>query len=116
MLESLESLFDDLNLENVLNINKLEFYDNFLNDKNILNFYNETNYKLIEIKNRDNILINESIQSLMEYLEVIVSNEKDYSSFISKFEEILSLENIDYKNYILSKKNDIINKVFILLK
>ena len=116
MLESLESLFDDLNLENVLNINKLEFYDNFLNDKNILNFYNETNFKLNEIKNRNNELINESIQFLMEYLEDIFSNEKDYSSFIKKFEEILSLKNNDYKNYISSKNNDLINKVFILLK
>ena len=116
LLENFDSLFDDLNLDNALNVNKINFYDNFVNDKNILNFYNETNYKLIQIKNKNNILINESIQSLMEYLQIIFLNEKDYSSFISKFEETLSLKNSDYKNYISSQKNGFINKVFILLK
>jgi len=52
LFENLDEIFDDLNMEDLISINQINYYDNLLNDKNILSFYNETNYLFNQIKKK----------------------------------------------------------------
>jgi hypothetical protein len=49
LLNNIDIYFDDLNYDNILNFQKINKDDKFLNDKNILNIYNESLFKLNEI-------------------------------------------------------------------
>ena len=70
LFENLEEIFGELNMQNIININKINYYANLLNNKNILDFYNETNYKYIQvIKNSELSYIEKSIQNLVTFLK-----------------------------------------------
>ena len=116
LFENIDSFFDDINIENILNINKIIYYDNLLNDKNVFNFYNESNDILNQIKKEGNKLIIEGpLQKFIEYLNNIYIYDNDYSNLLKKFKEIISLKNNDYNNNITDKKEDIIGNVFLSL-
>ena len=115
LFENIDSFFDDINIENLININNINYYDNLLNDKNIFNFYNETNYILNQIKTESNNNLEEPLQNLIEYLNNKYLYKNDYSKLLEKFKEIISFKNNDFNNNITNKKEDIINNVFIIL-
>ena len=117
LFENLEEIFGELNMQNIININKINYYDNLLNNKNILDFYNETNYKYIQvIKNSELFNIEESIQNLVIYLKKnIYLFENDYQLLLQQFKEIIKFENKDFENNITYKNEEIINKIFLLL-
>ena len=116
LFENIDSLFNDINIENIININNINYYDNLLNDKNIYNFYNETNYILNKIKSEGNRLLEEPLQNLVEYFNDIYLYNNDYSKLLGKFKEIIALKNNDFNNNITNKKEDIFNNVFEILK
>jgi hypothetical protein len=62
LLENIDSLFDEYDFHNIIDSKKIEFYDELINNKNILDIYNKTNYKLININKDSEILINETYQ------------------------------------------------------
>ena len=115
LFENLDILFDDLNIETIINISNINYYDYLLNDKNIIYFFNQTKYKINQLKEKCDILIEEPFQNLMEFLNSIYLYENDYSYFIQKFQEIISFKNNDYNTKIIYNNEDTINNVSLLL-
>ena len=115
LFENLDEIFDDLNMENLININKINYCDSLLNDKNILDFYNETNYIYNQIIKKSNLFIEESIQKLVKFLKNIYLFENDYNLLFQQFKEIISFENKDFENNITYKNEQIINEIYLLL-
>ena len=115
LFENIDEIFDNLNIEDLININKIKYYDNLLNDKNILNFYNETNYKFDQIIKKSNCFIEQPIQNLIDYIKNIYLIENDYHLLFQHFKEIIAFENKDFENHIIYKNEEIINKVSLLL-
>ena len=115
LFENLDEIFDDLNMEDLISINQINYYDNLLNDKNIISFYNETNYIFNQIKKESELFIEESLQNLVEYIKQIYLFENDYHLLFQQFKEIISFKNIDFENNITYINEKIVNKVFLLL-
>ena len=115
LFENLDEIFDDLNMEDLISINQINYYDNLLNDKNIISFYNETNYIFNQIKKESELFIEESLQDLVEYIKQIYLFENDYHLLFQQFKEIISFENTDFENNITYINEKIVNKVFLLL-
>ena len=115
LLENIDTLFDEYNFHDIINGSKIQFYDGLLNDKNILEIYNKTNYKIIDINKESEILMNELYQYFLEDFKIKYSFEKDYLSFIKRFEEIIKFENEDYNRSINDTLNEIIDNAISLL-
>ena len=115
LLENIDTLFDEYNFHDIINSSKIQFYDELLNDKNILEIYNKTNYKIIDINKESEILMNESFQYFLEDFKIKYSFEKDYLPFVKKLEEIIKFENNDYNRIINDKLNEIIDNAISLI-
>ena len=114
LIENIYSLFNNFDFKKIININEIIYYDNLLNDKNIFNIYNETNNALNQIKDENNILIEEILVNLIEYLNNFFSFQNDYSNFIKIIKEIITFKDKNYNNYTEFKNNETINNIFIL--
>ena len=115
LFENLDEIFDEINMEDLININSINYYDNLLNDKNILSFYNETNYIFNQVIKKSELFIEESIQNLVEYIKKLFLFKNDYHLIFQKFKEILIFKNKDFENNITYIKEETINNVFLLL-
>jgi len=88
LLENIDTLLNEFNLYNFINIDKINYYDNLLNDKNILNPYNETNFKLSQINNENILSIQESLDNFFDYLKEFYSFQKDYINYTEEINKI----------------------------
>ena len=116
LLENIDSLLNDFNLYNFINIDKFNYYDKLLNDKNILIFYNETNYKLNQINNENMLSIEESLENFFDYLKEFYSFQKDYLNYTETINKIFIFQDKDFNNYINIKNNQTLNNIFSLLE
>ena len=116
LTENIYSLFNNFDFKNIININEFIYYDNLLNDKNIFNIYNDTNNVLSQIKDENNILIQEILDNLIEYLNNFFSFQNDYSNFIKIIKEIITFKDKNYNNYTDFKNNETLNNIFILFE
>jgi len=109
ILENIDNLYNNYNLKNLVNINKIIYSDEILNDKSIINVYNESNNKLIDINKESLILINEYFQIFIEDFKSKYSYKNDYFNLLQKFIEIITFKDDDYNNNISYIYNDIFN-------
>ena len=105
LIENIDTLFDDFNFHNIINVNKINNYDELLNDKNILYIYNKTNFKLFGINKESISLIDESFQYFLEDIKTKYTYKNEYLPFFNKFKEIITYFNNDYNNNISLKNN-----------
>ena len=115
LLENYEIFLEEINFKKIINIDEINKYDEIVNDNNILNIYNETNYKLKIINNESLSFIEESFQNFIADFKTKYSYENDYLPFIQKFKKIISFENNDFNNNITFKKNDTMDNIIKLL-
>ena len=116
LVEVIYSLFDNLDLRNIINIDKINNYDELLNDKNIINIYNESNYNLLRMSKESLTLLDELFHNFIEDFQSKYTYKNDYLPFIEKLKEIITFKNQDYNNNITYKNKDIINHIYELLK
>ena len=116
LFENIDSLLNEFNLYNFINIDKFNYYDNLLNDKNILIFYNETNYKLKQINNENILSIEESLEKFFDYLKEFYSFQNDYINYTEAINKIFIFQDKDFNNYINIKNNETLNNIFSLLE
>ena len=115
LVENLDSLFDYFNINDLMNGNKIIYYDDLLNDKNILDLHNETKYKLNILKENSDKLLEEPIQNLMNFLKNIYSYDEDYLYIAQKIKDLIECKNDDYNNNITYIFDYIFNNTYILL-
>ena len=97
LLENIDSLFDEYNFHDIIKNNKIQIYDELLNDKNIIDIYNKTNHKIREINIKSDIYINETFEYFLEdFKSKYYSFKNDYLPFVQKMEEIIKFENDNY--------------------
>ena len=116
LVEIIYSLFDNLDFKNIINIDKINKYDELLNDKNILNIYNESNYNLLRMRKESLSLLDELFQNFIDDFQSKYNYENDYLPFIEKLKEIIIFKNQDYNNNIIYKNKDTINYIYKLLE
>ena len=115
LVENLDSLFDYFNINDLMNENKINYYDDLLNDKNIIDLHNETNYKINILKENSDKLLEEPTQNLMSYLKNIYSYDKDYLYISQKIKDLITFKNDDYNNNITYIFDYVFNNSYILL-
>ena len=115
LLENIDSLFDEYDFHNIIDSKKIEFYDELINNKNILDIYNKTNYKLININKDSEILINETYQYFIEDFKNKYSLKKDYLPFAKSFEEIIKFESNSYNKNINNTVKIITDNIISLM-
>ena len=101
--ENIMGLFNDLNYDNILNIKKYNDNEDLLNDKNILDIFNFSIYKLKEINNYSISLFEKNNSNFFKEILKIYSLDNDYSPFLKDYENILKLESQSFNNYFSSK-------------
>ena len=115
LLENIDSLFDEYNFHNIIDANKIELYDELINDKNILEIYNKANIKVLELNKESEIMINETYQYFINDFKNKYSFKKDYLPFAKELKDILKFENDDYNKAINYTMNMIINNIILLM-
>jgi len=116
IIEKFYSLFDDLNYKNIIDFNQINQIDKYTNNKNILLIYNETSYKLNEIKNDGLFLIEEPFEEFVHFFQIKSTLENEYMPFFYDFEKLLKYENNNYKNNITEHNNKILDNIYNLLE
>ena len=115
LLENINLLFDEYNFINIIDNNKIELYDELLNDKNILYIYNKTNHKIIEINKESENIMYETYQYFIDDFKSKYSFKNDYLPFDKIFKEIIKMEHDDYNNTINNTVNIIIDNIIPLM-
>ena len=95
--------------------NKVNYYDDLLNDKNIFDLYNETNHRIKNLKENNDLLLEEPIQNLMNYLKNIYSYDKDYLHISKTIRDIITFKDDNYNNNITYIFDETINNTYLLL-
>ena len=98
LIEKIDSTLDEMNYDNIINKDKINEFDLILNDKNILNIYNETKYKLKEIQDANLYMLDEPFELFMNSIKDHYNLENEILPFFNKFEEIISNKNTNYSN------------------
>ena len=115
LLENIDSLFDEYNFHNIIDNNKIKLYDELINDKTILDVYNKTNSKILEINKESEILINETYDYFLNDFKMKYSFKNDYSPLIKIFKGIIKFENNNFHIYIEETINKTINDIIALM-
>ena len=115
LLENIDNLYNNYNLNHLININEIVYSDEILNDKNIFHIYNESNNKLIDINKESLILIDEYFQIFIEDFQKKYSYKNDYFNLLQKFKKIITFNDEDYNNNISYFHNEIISFINLQL-
>ena len=115
-ITNLYDLFEDFNFNDVLDINMLNLSDKNINDKNILQIYNQTFQKIKIINIETDELLKQGYDYFIEEFSKKFSYEKDYLPFIELFKSILNYTNTYYYNNISLFNNNTYNMLFGIIK
>ena len=115
LLENIDSLFDEYNFHNIIDKEKVQVYDEMLNDKNVLDFYNKINTKIRKINKESIILINDTYDYFLKDFKIKYSIKNDYSPLAKKFEKIISFKDYNYIQAINDNLNETIVNIYSLL-
>ena len=115
LLENIDSLFDEYNFHKIIDKEKVQFYDELLNDKNILDIYNKTNSKIVKINKESISLINETYEYFLEDFKKKYSIKNDYFPFVKIFETILKFEHYNFTLNINNTLNKTIEDIYSLM-
>ena len=116
LLENIENLFEEINYNSLINVDKIIYYDKILNNKNIIYLYNKTNYKISQINIEILSYLDEPFDYFFSNLKTKFSYKMDYLPFIQQFKEIIALENDNYNNNITHIFNGTIKNIFSILE
>ena len=105
LLENIDSLFDEYNFHNIIDNNKILLYDEFVNDKNILNIYDKTNIKIKSLNEESDNLVNDTYEYFLADFQNRYTLKNDYLPFEKKMKEILQFKDEHFKKAI----NDTLN-------
>ena len=115
LLNNIDTYFDDLNFDNILNIQQINKDDKYLNDKNILHIYNESLFKLNEINKEAFILLEEPFEYFLDDFKYKYTFQKDFLSFYNDIEKILKYNHTDFLNNATSVNNNTLKYIHSLL-
>ena len=115
LLENINNLFNEYNFHNIINNNKIQSFDELLNDKNIIELYNKTNYKINEINEESNIMINETFIYFLDDFKNKYSLKNDYLPFVEKLKKIIKYEDNNYTLLLDNMINETKYKINLLM-
>ena len=115
LIEKLDSLFDDIDYNDIINSNKINEFDFILNNKKISNIYNETQYKLKEIQDENIPLLSESFELFINSLKDNYKLDKELLPFFDIFKEILKHQNHNYTNYVNNHNKKVLKEISDLI-
>ena len=115
LIENWNSLLDNFDYLNIINVDKINKADIILNDKNIIHIYNNTNYKLDQLNKESILLVDEIFEEFIDEFKNKYTFKDDYLPFIQIFIEIIDFKNDAYNKSIIDINNDIIIYVNNLL-
>ena len=109
LLENIDNLVNVFNFDKLVNIDKIKYNDELLNDKDIIHIYNKTNYKLNKINEDSSLQIDEYFKLFVEDFKTKYSYNNDYLNLLEKFKEIVMFKDNKYQNEYNNKQNYIIS-------
>ena len=115
LISKLDNLFDNIDYNDIINSNKISEFDFILNNKNISNIYNETQYKLKEIQDENIPLLSESFELFINSLKDNYKLDKELLPFFDNFKELLKHQNNNYTNYINNHNKKTLEEINDLL-
>ena len=106
--ELFNSLFDDINYDNILDNQTIIDIDDIINNKNFLKIYDETKLKLKEIKEEFLYFISETLENFNEeFINKTSGLTSNYWEFMNLYKNnILNYEDIFYNDTISETIND----------
>ena len=114
--ENIDKLFDNLDFNNLMNAQKIKVIDDSINDKNILNTYNSSLFKLNEINRESKLLLSEPLEYFLEDFQAKYTFKNDFLPFYDDLKKILKYEHEDYINNVTFKNNNTLNKIYLILE
>ena len=111
LLSKIDLLFDDINYNSMINIEKINEYDNQVNNKNILDIYNKTKTKQKQIIIENKFLLDNEFESFILSLKDYYNIEDEVLPLYEIFQEIIRNENYNYSNYIFSHNKKLLNDI-----
>ena len=114
--ENIDKLFDNLDFNNLMNEQKIKMIDDSINDKNILNIYNSSLFKLNEINRESKLLLSEPLEYFLEDFQNIYTFQYDFLPFYDDIKKILKYEHEDYIRNVTIKNNNTLNKIYLILE
>ena len=113
--ELFDSLFDDLNYDNIIDSEQIKSIDDTINNKNMLAIYNKTNSKIKEIKAEFRLRTQETFDDFSkEFLNKTPELTSNYWEFLKEFKNVLNYGDVLYNSNITEVNNhlnDSINKL-----
>ena len=113
LYEILESLFEQFNIDTLMDVNLIKNKDEIINNKNIINLYEKSTEKIIEYNKEAENLLKECWDSYELDLNESTISELDYTENINKFGNILKFKE---KNFVLEVNNHINKSLSELFK
>ena len=115
LLEKIDLLFDDIDYNSMINIEKINEYDNKLNNKNILDIYNKTKTKQEQIQIENKFLLDNEFESFILSLKAHYKIEDEVLPFYEIFQGIIRNENYNFSNYIYYHNKKLLNDITNIL-
>ena len=91
LLENIDSLFDEYNFHNIIDNDKITLFDEFVNDKNILDIYNKTNIKIKNFNKESDYLVIDTYEYFLEDFKSKYTLKNDYLPFEKKNERYIAI-------------------------
>ena len=115
LLENIDTLFDEYNFHKIINSEKIQLYDEFINDKNIIDIYNKTNYKIVLLDKESDILINDTYEYFLEDFKKQYSFKNEYLTFSKIMKEILEFKEINFIGFVSDTMKEIKEGIISLM-
>ena len=116
LYEKLEYLFNQFNIDDVLNLSKIIQKDEIINDKNIINLNQKSNQKLYEINEEAEDVLKEYFEYYKEDINETIKNELDFTINLDKFSKILNYTEENFIQEVERKSDNITFLLFELLQ
>ena len=116
LYEKLEYLFNQFNINDVLNLSKIIQKDEIINNKNIINLNKKSKEKLNVINKDTEDILKEYFEYYKEDINETIKNELDFTLNFDKFKKILNYTEENFIQEVQRKSDNITFILFELLK
>ena len=115
LYENLESLFEQFNFENLMNLTKIKQEDQILNDKDIINLYLKSVEQTSILNKEAEELLDEYLIFYEEDINETLKNESDFINNFESFKKILDFTDNNFISEINLFFNNNINDIYLIL-
>ena len=115
LINNIKDTFNSLQYDIILNTTIINIYDDIVNEKDILNLYNSSIYKLNNINEKNMNNIEQIYQQFSNNTKNYYNFNNDILPIINDFKNIIKFENDDFLKNITYDNNQTINYLDILL-